>query len=110
MFGRGIELHSVLGDLWAWMGLAGAVLAIVMTVLLVRGLVTGLAGGVASGLVVALTLRCLWDMFFAPVYSSMSILTLALGLALPLVAARVRRAPAKPRRAAISGSRVAPRT
>lgn len=110
MFGRGIELHSVLGDLWAWMGLAGAVLAIVMTVLLVRGLVTGLAGGVASGLVVALTLRCLWDMFFAPVYSSMSIFTLALGLALPLVAARVRRAPVKPRRAALSGSRVAPRT
>lgn len=110
MFGRGIELHSVVGDLWAWTGLAGLVLAVVLTVLLVRGLVTGLASGVASGLVVALTLRCLWDMLFAPVYSSMSVLTLAVGLALPAVAARVRREVPPVRRAALPGSRAASRT
>lgn len=110
MFGRGIELHSVVGDLWAWAGLLGLLLAAVMTVLLVRGLVTRLAAGVASGLLVALTLRCLWDMFFAPVYSSMSILALALGLALPLAAARARRDPAPARRVALPGSRVAAHT
>lgn len=105
MFGRGIELHSVVADLWAWMGIVGAILAVVMTVLIVRGLVTGLAAGTASALVVALSLRCLWDMFFAPVYSTMSILTLALGLALPLVA---RGAPAA--RRAVGRSRTLVRT
>lgn len=106
MFGRGFELHSVIADLWAWMGIVGAVLAVVMTVLLVRGLVTGLAAGTASALLVVLSIRALWDMFFAPFYSSMSIFTLVLGLALPLVASV---APAA-RRAAVSRNRSSVRT
>lgn len=93
MFGSGTELHSVLGNLWAWCGAAGVLLGVVLLVLVVRGLVSRLAYRAASGLVVLLSLRTLWDLFFAPFASTMVFLTLLLGLLLVPAAQRRRTSP-----------------
>lgn len=82
MFGRGVEVHSVVGDLWAWCGIAGLVLGVVLLVVVGRGLLVRIVDGTASALVVLLSLRVLWDLLFAPFYSTMVFLTLLLGLLL----------------------------
>lgn len=82
MFGRGVEVHSVVGDLWAWCGIAGLVLGITLLVVVGRGLLVRIVDGTASALVVLLSLRVLWDLLFAPFYSTMVFLTLLLGLLL----------------------------
>lgn len=88
MFGQGVELHSFVGNLWAWCGLVGVLMGMALLVLVVRGLVTRLADRTASGLVVLLCVRSLWDLFFAPIYSTMVFFTLLLGLLLVPVARR----------------------
>lgn len=82
MFGQGVELHSFVGDLWAWCGLVGVLMGMALLVLVLRGLVTRLADRTASGLVMLLCVRSLWDLFFAPIYSTMVFFTLLLGLLL----------------------------
>ncbi len=82
MFGSGFELHSVLGDLWAWCGLPGLVLGVLLVVTLVLHLVRGINSRTLSGLLTFLILKSLWNLFFAPFASSLSVLVLALGLML----------------------------
>ncbi|GHG57978.1 hypothetical protein GCM10011331_26600 [Flavimobilis marinus] len=82
MFGGLVELHSMIGDAWALFGIPGFALCAVLTVVLVRALVQHLASRTASALLVFLTVRCLWDMLFGPLYSSLPILALTAGLAL----------------------------
>lgn len=82
MFGRGVEVHSVVGDLWAWSGLVGLLLGVVLLVVVGRGLLGRLVDGTASALIVLLSLRVLWDLLFAPFASTMVFLTLLLGLLL----------------------------
>ena len=82
MFGGAVEVHSVLGDLWALAGPAGVALALVVAGILLRAVAGGLAGRTASALLFLLCLRGLWDLFFGPLYSGLPIYTLVLGLAL----------------------------
>lgn len=101
MFGRSLELHSGVGDLWALFGVPGLVLA----VLLVRALVDSLArlfsARAVSSLQGATLLFTLWTMFFGPLYTVAPLLALCLGLMLvphgqPRFLGTRRRAPAGP--------------
>lgn len=82
LFGGGIKLHSVIGDMWAYYGFVGVALAVLITVLLVHALFVRLATGTASGLVIFLILTALWNVPFGPLWSSTPILAVTIGLAL----------------------------
>lgn len=82
MFGRTIELHSGIGDLWAWFGLPGLVLALLLVWALLDALAQSLSTRGASPLQVFVLLVALWNMFFGPFYSLAPVLALALGLML----------------------------
>lgn len=83
MFGRGIELHSSFFDLWAWCGLAGILLAVLILVQALAGLGNLLnvdpAGGAVTIFAAILTL---WNLPFSPWLASMPITMLALGTGL----------------------------
>ncbi|WP_369257934.1 hypothetical protein [Geodermatophilus amargosae] len=78
----GVELHSIVADLWAGLGPAGALLGLAMGVLVVTGLADRLARRQASGLVCLLVPMALWGLPFGPMASNADTLTLALGLLL----------------------------
>ncbi|WP_179950943.1 hypothetical protein [Xylanimonas oleitrophica] len=80
LFGSGFELHSVVGDLWAWSGIPGLALALALVVFLVVRLASVTASRTGSALVLFLGLRSLWNMFFSPAESSLTVLVLAVGL------------------------------
>ena len=82
LFGGHIELHSVVGDLWAWFGLAGLVLAGLIVAVVLTAIASRVAGGTASAVVVYLAVKLLWAMLFGPLYSSATLIILALGLVL----------------------------
>ena len=80
MFGSGFELHSVFGDLWAHFGIMGLVLAAVVLAITMGGLARGVAGRSASALIIYLTAKTVWNVLFSPLYSSIPLLILTLGL------------------------------
>ncbi|MEV8213002.1 hypothetical protein [Leifsonia sp. NPDC077715] len=82
MFGTGFELHSMIGDLWANYGVAGVALAAALLWYILRGLGHSVARRTASALVIYLAVRTLWSMFFGPWYSSVTLLTLLIGMTL----------------------------
>lgn len=82
MFGSEIKLHAVVADLWSNFGIPGLVLAGAVLWVAVWSLATAIARRTASGLVVYLTCVLLWNFAFGPIYSSMPVLVLALGLLL----------------------------
>lgn len=82
MFGEKIELHSVLGDLWAYFGLPGLIAGIAVVVLLVGLLITMVAHRNGSGIKIFLITLTLWNFLFSPLYSSVPTLLLTLGLTL----------------------------
>src|SRR5690606_41210117 len=82
MFGSGIELHSVTGDLWALTGLPGLALAIMIAVIVFTGVVRRVAAGTASALFLFLVCWTGWNLLFSPLLSAAPSLILLLGLAL----------------------------
>jgi hypothetical protein len=78
----GVELHSIVADLWAGLGPAGLLLGVLMGVLAVRGLAGQLAARTASGLVCLLVPLGTWSLAFGPLPTDVPTLTLALGLLL----------------------------
>jgi hypothetical protein len=90
LFGAGIELHSVVGDLWAWYGLAGFVLAVVLAVFFVSRVAMLATARSASALVLFLGIKAMWDLMFSPAESALTTLVLGVALLAP-VAARARR-------------------
>jgi hypothetical protein len=82
MFGGHFELHSVFGDLWAQSGIVGLVFVAVLLGVLVVGVVRQLAHGTASGILLFAASQSVWNLFFAPFYSSVPFLVIALALAL----------------------------
>ena len=82
MFGGHIELHSVLGDLWARFGIAGLVLAAVILFLVLRGVGVAVATNRASGILLFLVVTTVWVFFFGPLYSAARLLILAVALVL----------------------------
>jgi hypothetical protein len=88
LFGAGIELHSVLGDLWAWYGLAGLALAIVLAVFFVSRVAMLATARSASALVLFLGIKAIWDLMFSPIESALTTLVLGLALLAPVGALR----------------------
>ena len=84
MFGGHVELHSLLGDLWAGWGLAGLVLLAALAAVLLRGLAVTVAREPANPVGIFLFTWDLWNLFFSPIYSSAPTLVLGVGLALGL--------------------------
>ena len=82
MFGGTIEVHSVLGDLWARFGIPGLVLAGVILFLVLRGVGAAVAANRASGILIFLVVNTVWVFFFGPLYSAARLLILALALAM----------------------------
>lgn len=80
MFGRGFELHSVAGNLWATFGLIGLGLAALMAWQSFRSIQRGPVAGAGDALLLYLALRTLWNTFFAPWYASIPIVILLFGL------------------------------
>lgn len=80
LFGGHIELHSTLGDIWAFSGIAGIAFIIVCAVLLLAAIGRGIAGRTAGGLMLFLVVQTFWNFFFNPFLASAPVLVLALGL------------------------------
>jgi hypothetical protein len=91
MFGSGFEVHSVIGDLWAWCGIPGLALAVVLLVFLVTRTAVLTTGRAASALLLFLGVKSIWNLLFAPLESALTVLVLAVALMAPL-ALPVRRA------------------
>lgn len=82
MFGTGIELHSVTGDLWSMAGLAGLVLVIMIAVTVVVAVLQRVAAGNADGLFLFLACWTGWNLLFSPLISAAPSLILVLALCL----------------------------
>ncbi|SFN98618.1 Capsular polysaccharide biosynthesis protein [Geodermatophilus obscurus] len=78
----GVELHSILADLWADLGPAGVLLGLLMGALVVTGFAEQARRRTASGLVCLLLPMALWGLLFGPIASNTDTLVLALGLLL----------------------------
>ncbi|WP_369371112.1 hypothetical protein AB1046_20430 [Promicromonospora sp. Populi] len=85
MFGTGFELHSVIGDLWAWCGIPGLALAAVLLIFLVARTAVLTTGRAASALLLFLGVKSIWNLLFAPLESALTVLVLAVALMAPLV-------------------------
>jgi hypothetical protein len=95
MFGGNFELHSIFGNLWAQSGLLGLALVAALLTVLVAGVVQRLSDHTASGILLYAAAQSSWNVFFAPFYTSVPILVLALALALvPVRQREARDAPA----------------
>ena len=82
MFGGNIELHSVLGDLWARFGIPGFVLALIILFLVLRGVGAAVSANRASGVLLFLVVNTVWVFFFGPLYTAARLLILVLALAM----------------------------
>jgi hypothetical protein len=82
MFGGQIKLHSVLADTWAYYGLAGVALSVLVAGLVSTALVRRIAWRSASGLVTFLGCLTMWNLLFSPLYGSAPTLGLVLGCVL----------------------------
>jgi hypothetical protein len=82
MFGGQIELHSMVGDVWAGFGLVGLLFLAVVAALVISGLVRSIATRIGSALLVFLCWWTLWNLMFSPLLSAAPSLLLVLGLVL----------------------------
>jgi hypothetical protein len=82
MFGELVELHSITGDAWALFGIPGLALAGLVGWAALHRAGAGLAERALSGLMAFLVVRVVWDLLFGPLYSTLHVLALAVGLAL----------------------------
>lgn len=82
MFGGGITLHSIIGDLWANLGLGGVALCVALVYVGFRAAIMRVRLSRASALVVVLACNAAWAMPFGPFRASVTVLSLWIGLAL----------------------------
>ena len=94
LFGSGFELHSVIGDFWAWYGIPGLVLVVLLAVFFVTRLSVLATARSASALVLFLGIKAMWDLMFSPAETSLTTLVLGVALLAPLRVAAAPRAPA----------------
>ncbi len=83
MFGDGIEVHSLEGDLWLLFGIPGMLLGLAILGYVVYGMTRALAMRVATGALLFLSVRLVWDFAFSPFPSAMDTLMLVIAIALP---------------------------
>jgi hypothetical protein len=86
----GVELHSIVADLWAALGPAGVLLGLAMGALVTIGLADRLGRRQASSLACLVVPMALWGLLFGPMASNADTLTLALGLLLTARRPRAR--------------------
>ncbi len=92
MFGSQFELHSTAGDLWVYFGLPGALLAIFIMWYVLRWCLVSIVGRNGLAVTLFLAANALWNLLFSPLYSSVTVLGLAIGMAaLPLAVKPLRR-------------------
>lgn len=82
MFGDGITLHSVVGDLWARCGPMGLAFSVLVLWHAVRGMADRLNMQRLTALEATLVTATLWDLAFAPLYAACPTLILSLALIL----------------------------
>lgn len=83
-----VEVHSVIGDLWASFGLPGLLLFGLLTWRVVKDASQAISQRTAGGLILFLTCLSFWNLFFSPFYSSITLLALCIGLIMQPCAAR----------------------
>ncbi len=83
MFGGHIELHSLVGDMWASFGLVGLLFTAMIAFLMIRSVSTYVAKRTGNCLVIFLCVWTLWNIGFSPLASSAPILILGAALVLP---------------------------
>lgn len=81
MFGTHFELHSVTADLWVLFGIPGLILAAAVLLVTVRWIIVSITHRRASSLVLFLCINSLWNVFFSPLYTSITSMALTVGLA-----------------------------
>jgi hypothetical protein len=84
MFGHGYALHSGFGDLWVAFGPIGLIFTLFMLVLVLRKLGVAMTSRTASAGLIFASALTVWNIFFAPSYSGLKILTLVLALSFML--------------------------
>lgn len=82
MFGQLVKLHSVIGDTWSMFGLVGLGLAGFFLWAVIRRVTHDLPAASLSAVVAFLAIRVVWDSGFGPLYSSLAIFAIAVGVAL----------------------------
>ncbi len=82
MFGQLVKLHSVIGDSWSMFGLPGLALAGFFLWAVLRRVAHDLPASALSAVVAFLAIRVVWDSGFGPLYSSLAIFAIAVGIAL----------------------------
>jgi hypothetical protein len=80
MFGSGVELHSVTGDLWAPFGVVGVAIALLILVFTVYNLAKEVSSASARPLLIFLGLEVLRDIVASPIGTSILVWMLFLGL------------------------------
>lgn len=83
MFGYGLEVHSVAGDLWIWYGVPGALLAVLVALVVGRALVRHVAGTTLGAVACFVGIRAIWDLAFSPLTTSVPNLLIAVAVLLP---------------------------
>lgn len=84
MFGLGYKLHSATGDLWARYGLVGIAIAIFILVMTMRKIGHSVTFSTASAALLYIGFWSMWNVFFSPWYSSLTMITLMLVLSVRL--------------------------
>jgi FtsH-binding integral membrane protein len=92
MFGNGIELHSVISDMWAWFGIPGLLLSFWMAGILISSLTRPRTDISVAPVAIAVSVRALFFLAFGPPASNLDDVILALAIVLPMTG--VERAPA----------------
>lgn len=82
MFGGHFELHSVVGDIWVYWGVAGLVLVAATAFIAVRSLADSVARRTGDALLIFACFWTLWNVLFSPLTPSAPVLVLAVGLSL----------------------------
>lgn len=82
LFGTSFTLHSGFGELWAWLGVVGLVLALALVVLVAGRTIALVTERRAQALTLYLALLTLWNMFFSPILTSANLAALCFALLL----------------------------
>jgi hypothetical protein len=90
------ELHSVVADLWVWLGLPGLALGLLAAALVVWGLVDRVSASAAPAVLVYIGLNALWYLAFGPLPSNGPEVSVAIGLCLLALPRTQRALPVQP--------------
>lgn len=86
MFGDWVELHSIVGDLWVQLGIAGLVLGVGVLIFLVRAVWWAAVARIAPlGLALFLGINGIWDLLFSPLYANLVLVAVSVAALVSLM-------------------------